>query len=85
MLKGLSAKKIEDRVETESFQLNVTKTLIDELTKPRPNQKLIKELMSKIGLEYIHNDIDQLSKVLTYVSGIKVKSTKNPSQKELEL
>lgn len=85
MHKGLSSKKQAGSFETQGLKIQVTEELIDELTKSRPNQKTIKNLMSKIGLEYIDNDIDQLSKVLAYVSGLRMKSAKNLSRKEIEL
>ncbi len=40
--------------------------LVEELLKPHPEEKKVKQLMQLLGLKYTDNSIDRLSNVLAF-------------------
>ncbi len=88
MIKKLASSNVnfkDNCSEHKDFVLNTAELLIDELIKDQPDQKLVKNLMSKIGMKYSANGIDQMSQILTFLSDFKAKKTKNGIQKDIGL
>jgi len=52
----------------KSISFESLQSLIEELTKVKPNQARVKKLMQANGLEYTSDSIQQMSLVLTLMS-----------------
>ena len=50
--------------------------LVDELTKARPSQVIVKELFSKADIQYVKDPIAQLSLALAAIESFKFKKPK---------
>ncbi len=57
-------------------------SLIEELTKDKPNQSRVKKLMQENGIEYTNDSIAQMNTVLGLMSHIQLEPTKKRKSKE---
>lgn len=60
--------------------LSIYKKLVDHLLADDQNEKLIKDLMGKLGLEYKESKVDRLSAVLAFDPRNPVKGKMNDLQ-----
>jgi uncharacterized protein (DUF885 family) len=59
-------------------------SLIQELTKDKPNQTRVKKLMQENGLEYTNDSIQQMSTVLGMMSNLPVEIKKRKAKETKE-
>lgn len=87
MMKGPAVEKkkaISDLKSDIKYKyISEAEFLIDELMKEKPNQRIVKALMLKIGIPYSSDQINQMSAVLAFISDRKTtKSRKTPLTKK---
>lgn len=56
-----SSSKLDSNTESD---LETLESLVDELTKPKPQEERIRAYMRQVGIEYTADPIEQLNSVL---------------------
>lgn len=69
-----------------AFSVENLDSLIEELTKNKPDQKKIKLMMEQVGLKYSSDSIEQMNMVLQFMSSSQIKAKAHRGkQKTVEL